>query len=177
MSDVTEDKNIIQRFRDRALEFNRLYESLRAKRVDVSQYPALAVEYNKLVTTGDSIRNSIRTVTGGIDSVVGWYNSVFGDDKEGLKGLGVLPLVPVAVAVTAIAAMGKWGRDVYLFDRRLTEVKRLEDTGISPGRAADIVGGKAPGIFAGVTREVMIPVTVGGVSLIALWMWFKYGKK
>lgn len=106
-----------------------------------------------------------------------WIETVFGDDKEGLKGLGVLPLVPVAVAVTAIAAMGKWGRDVYLFDRRLTEVKRLEDTGISPGRAADIVGGKAPGIFAGVTREVMIPVTVGGVSLIALWMWFKYGKK
>lgn len=177
MSDVSKDKNIIDRFRDRAVEFNRLYNTLSAQGSDVvNNYPAVAAEYNKLITSGDAIRDSISTVTGGIDSVVSWYNSLFGKD-EGLKGFGLLPLVPIAVVATSVAAMGKWGRDVFLFQRRLTEIKRLEEQGMPPGRAADIVGGKAPGVFAGITREVMVPLTIGGVSLLALWMLMRNGKK
>jgi hypothetical protein len=174
---ATADKSMIENFRDKARIFIERYEKLKRMDADVRKYPALHQEYTALVGKGTTIRNSVRTVTGGIDNVVGWFNSIFGNDQTPqLDGLGLLPLIPVAVVIASVAAMGKWGSDVYLFERRLNEAKRLENTGMTPGEAAKIVGEREPpGLIAGVTREVMVPLSIAGV-LIAGLIWMNRGR-
>lgn len=170
------NKSMMQNFRDKARSFNLKYTRLQAMQNDVRKYPALNIEYQKLMGDGATIRNTIRRVTGGIDNVVGWFNNIFGRDTQ-LKGMGLLPLIPVAVVIASLAGMGKWASDVYMFERRFEEIKRLERAGLSPEKASDLVSEKEPtGIIAGMTREIMVPMTVAGVVLIAGWFLLKNGK-
>lgn len=171
-------KSMMENFRDKAKAFIYRYEKLKSLDADVKKYPELRSEYVGLVGRGTKIRDSIRTVTGGIDNVVGWFNSVVGNDKNTqLKGLGLLPLIPVAVVIASLAAMGKWGGDVYMFERRLNEIKRLENTGMSPEKASGIVADReAPGLIAGITREVMVPLSIASVVLVAGWYWANRGR-
>jgi len=177
MNDKQADKSALEKFRDKARIFQVKLKNLQSMKNDVKKYPALQAEYNELVGKGSSIRSTIRTITGGVDNVVSWWNSIFGSDTK-LNSMGFLPLIPIAIVAGSVAAMGKWARDAYMFNRRFEEIKRLEKKGISPGKAAEIVAGKEPrGIVAGVAREVMIPVTLAGVALTVGWYLFNNAKK
>jgi len=172
----TVDVGMLQNFKNKATAFNQKFEKLKTMRSQVANYPALNREFNTLVNRGASIKTTISTITGGVDSVVQWFNNLFGKSDQ-VNGLGLLPLIPIAIVAGSLVAMGKFATDIFLFQRRFEETKRLEQRGIKPARAAEIVAGKAPiGVIAGMTREVMIPVTIAGTLLIAGW-YFLNAKK
>lgn len=163
------DRGLMQRFRDSALRFNAQFARLTQQRNDVSRFPALQSDYNKLISEGSNIRNSIRAVTGGIDNVVGWFNNLFG--SRGQAQLNAWPaLIPVAVVVASMAALGKWAENVYLFERRLTESKRLEELGMPPQDAADVAAGRAT---SGWMKTIIVPLTVITLG----WLFLRNEKK
>jgi hypothetical protein len=101
-------------------------------------------EYNDLLSRGSTIRNTVETVTSMIDAVSGaytsskdWITSLFGVEEP---NLGVLPLIiPAAVIVASLAAMGKWIKDTYIFNRKMDEIAKLEAKGIDPVTASKIM--------------------------------------
>lgn len=113
---------------------------------------ALSTEYGNLLNRGQKIKSVLRSVTAKIDTAVQWFKSTFsGYDAsaymEESQQMGVLPAVAF-VAITAIAGaialMGKYITDVYLFQKKLEEIKRLESKGLTPSQAANIVQKTSP---------------------------------
>lgn len=139
------DKSTLQRFKDKAVEFMQVFTRLGAM-TDIP--PNLQPEYTELMDTGSNIYGTVSWITSTVDSVTGFFSDFFQFDgvqatKDYINGesdtLGVIPLVPIAAVTGAIAFMSKFVADVYLFERKVTEQKRLVNTGMSETQAAEIV--------------------------------------
>ncbi len=145
--------NVVGQFRAKVDEFENNYQGLLAQRDFVQTRPALAAKWNQMVQDGAAIRRSnqdildkidavenavgqaVDTVESGASSAWDWIKS-----QVGLSGLGfVMVLVPIAVIVTALAAIAKWSLDALNFSKTLEETRRLEATGVAPATAAEIV--------------------------------------
>lgn len=139
------DKNTLQRFKDKATEFMQVFTRLGSME-DIP--PNLQQEYSELMDTGSNIFGTVSWITSSVDSVTGFFSDFFEFDgvqatRDFINGetdqLGIIPLVPIAAVTGAIAFMSKYVSDVYLFERKVTEQKRLVASGISEREAADIV--------------------------------------
>lgn len=107
----------------------------------VQNTPELKAEFQKLQRSGSLIRSTIENVTRSIDATVKYFRSLFGDEDSNTMGsLGAIPLIPIAVIAGAITAITKWVKDVYLFERKVTETEKLIQAGVSPANAHKIVG-------------------------------------
>lgn len=100
----TVDVGMLQNFKNKATAFNQKFEKLKTMRSQVANYPALNREFNTLVNRGASIKTTISTITGGVDSVVQWFNNLFGKSDQ-VNGLGLLPLIPIAIVAGSLVAM------------------------------------------------------------------------
>ncbi len=93
----------------------------------------------------------------------------------GLEGLGIVPVVPIALAATVIAVAGS----MALLLRRLTAeeriVRSLERGTLTPAQAvelaANIEGGK-PGLLGAIGGGAMVPLALGAAAL-----WFFMGRR
>lgn len=176
------EKSYIQQFKDKARRFWSLWTNLNQQRSTVSrQAPAVQAEYNDLLSRGSKIRSTIDYVTGAIDKAAAMYDSVkswisetfgFGDIDEPIERyeqMGLIPLIPIAVIVAALAAITKWTSDAYEFNARLNEIQRLEAQGIGPREAAAIVERTMDkGIFGGGVMGNMIPLALLGVAALMI---------
>jgi hypothetical protein len=145
MSEQAADVSTIEAFRQRAQDFWNQWNLLSSKSADVSKMtPEIKKEYDDLLSRGSTIRNTVETVTSMIDAVSGaytstkdWVTGLFGVDEP---NLGFLPLIiPAAVIVASLAAMGKWLKDAYDFNRKMEEIGKLEAKGMSTQEAAQII--------------------------------------
>ncbi len=93
----------------------------------------------------------------------------------GLEGLGIVPVVPIALAATVIAVAGS----MALVLRRLTAeeriVRSLERGSITPAQAvelaANIEGGK-PGLLGAIGGGALVPLALAGAAA-----WFFMGRR
>lgn len=166
---TTDEVSTLDRFRAKAREFIDAFNRLTS--LDVP--PALQSEYSRLYAVGNTVKNTVQaltrtvdTVVGAISSAAGYVGSIFGFNgvepvqaavRDTFNGryrsarFGALPLIPIAAIVAAIAAMTSFISDVYLFERKVTEQKRLESQGVAPQQAAQIVNQSVrPGLLASV---------------------------
>lgn len=166
---LTDDwKKAVIDFRARAGQFLKDVETLRAQRTEINKkYPAFKRDYNELIERSDTIYNTISKVTKGVDKVAEWL----GLDMSNIESsqMGAIPLIPIAIITGAIAAMGKWASDVYIFNQRLAEVKRLEAKGISPARASQIAIKAPAGAMESLGRNVLGPIVP--IVLLGLGLW------
>ncbi len=94
--------------------------------------------------------------------------SVFGTIEELENvGLGLAPLIPIAVITSALGAMTYWGTQFAKFMVSVAEQKRLESTGLSPSQAANIISKKSQsekGFFEGTLLDVkkILPIALLG---------------
>ncbi len=73
------------------------------------------------------------------ETIKKWIEGIFGTiDGFNQAGLGILPLVPIAVIATALAAITKWSISYATFVATVKERKRLEASGLSPQMAAEL---------------------------------------
>jgi len=142
----TNDVSLLNRFKAKANEFMNALDRLN----NIGEVPPnLAEEFSYLTTTAEVVSGTIQTITGTVDSVTGFFSDFFAFDgvaatrdyinNKPAQGMGLIPLIPVAMIAGAIAAMSKFIADVYVFERKITEQKRLEATGMKPEQAAQIV--------------------------------------
>lgn len=141
-----QDISLLQRFKNKAEEF-----MTAVGRLDQIGHvpPNLVAEYNALQGQASIVKNSISWITETVDTVTGFFSDVFQFDgvdavrsyinNESPNTLGFAPLIPVAVISGALAAMGKFISDVYLFERKVTEQQRLVAKGMPEDEAADVV--------------------------------------
>lgn len=140
------DISLLNRFKSKADEFMRALDKLNS----LNDVPAnLEEEFSGLRLTADIVGGTINTITTTIDSVTGFFSDFFNFDGVGAtrdyinnkptNGMGLIPLVAPAMIAGSIAAMTKFISDVYVFERKITEQKRLVSTGVSAQDAANIV--------------------------------------
>jgi hypothetical protein len=129
----------------------------RVQRLMNTDVPAeMTVEKMGLITRAKKIRDMIQSLTGAQAEL------------EPLNQLGVWPLlIPVivggATVVGAITAIRSWDSDLDLFEAKLKEIKRLENTGMTSAAAHALVNSTAPN--KGGWMSLLPIALVGG----ALW--------
>jgi len=90
--------------------------------------------------------------------------SIMGTIEELEKvGLGIVPLIPVAVIGGSLALIFKWSADYATFKAKVAEQIRLEKRGVSPAVASQIVKAKSGTPFVNFdTKSVAVIAGVAG---------------
>lgn len=161
--DKEEWLNAVANLRAKAAEFQALREQVLESFVIAKEYPSLLREYESLIFKSTIIENTIKSVTKGIDVIFGMFNTVFNDSE--VDGLGIVPLVPVAVILSAVAAITYWINSSVKYLNKIKEIKRIENQGYSVEEAYKMISEKENGFL----QQLMSPyVLVGGGLLIVL---------
>ncbi len=149
----------------KAAQFSVLFAQVEQTGDIVSNKPALAEQRSKLLLRGITIRTTIEALTRSIDFVVKQWNQFFGDEPAP-DNLGVIPLVPVAVIASAIAAITYWINDTTKYINRVEEIKRLESQGYTPEQAYNIVEKKRQGILSAIFDPTFLWVSAGVIGVL-----------
>lgn len=128
--------DVIGKFKSAVAKFQAEYATLQSINIDPVKYPDLSKMQLDLLRSGNTIKETIRSITGAVDSAWSWIKSTFGFDglhqMAQINGLGIAPLIPIAVVVGAVAAMVKWGLEFAAFYMKLEYAKSLAAQGLSP---------------------------------------------
>jgi len=172
--------DVIGKFRDKAQEFTQAYNKLLSVKGEASATRATAKEYNDLIARGKKIKSNVQSITSKIDGAWAWLKSNFGFDgieeannMARINGLGVLPIIPIAVVGGSIALLGKWVSDAYIFMEKLKESKRLQmEKGLTPEQAAKVVDRlEKKGAFVNVgLKRLIVPLAILGAIIVAVPM-------
>lgn len=161
--------DVTGKLKDKAKEFQVAYEKLTGSASAVEKNPALKAERVALLNKGNIIRTKVLEITGSIDSAYTWLKSSVG--LSGLSqdsGLGILPMIPIAIAAASVAAMTKFISDTYIYLDKVQKFDVLEKK-YGAERAANIVARLAPsGNFMELLTSRLIPIVVIGGGLIYL---------
>lgn len=131
----------------------------RVQRLINTDVPAeMVVEKMDLITRAKKIRDMIQSLTGAQAEL------------EPLNQLGIWPLVILggATIAGAITAIRSWDSDLDLLEAKLKEIKRLENTGMSPSAAHALVNSTAPNKSNWMS---LLPIALVGGAL-----WFFLGR-
>lgn len=178
MAGVTKaDSGMMENFKQRALVFSRTLEDLKKRESIARSNPAEYQKYREYVASGENIKRRIQQITGGVDSVVSWFTSLFdGNTARDAGQLGILPLIPIAIITASLAWMGSWIKDALAFNRRMDAIANLESRGVSPGEAAKIINKSMPGGFMEtLAKEVKTPIVIG-LGLFGIYLILKKQK-
>lgn len=153
--------DVIGKFREQAAKFTAAYNALLATENSAKKSPALYAEYSTLRKKADDVKAKVQKVTGAVDQAAAWLKSAF--------GLGALPaLVPVAVVVSAVAAMSYIVADISKFVMRVRQFETVSAQ-VGPEKAAAIVAQSNPGggVFdsfgASVKSVALLVAVIAGV--------------
>jgi hypothetical protein len=182
-----QDLSVLDKFRNAALQMRDAFTRLVSLQSYAASRPDLRAEYDDLFSEGETIKKTVQYITSTVDSVTGFFSDAWGSASAAAKrffglgvimqpepGLGIVPIVGVAAIAGSIAIMGKWVRDVYLFERKVAEQKRLEGEGLSPQEAAqqlqhlDTSGSLFGDAFGNLAMPALI---IGGGFLV--WQFLK----
>lgn len=157
------------------------------------QHPELLPRYDELMTEAKEHKATLDRLKSVRRTVIGWLNSIsegLSDWREdfrrrwGLDGLGAVFTLPFAITVAsasaALAAIGKWISDTYIFSRRLNELQRLEAGGLSPKAAAEVVDkslGPAEESFLGIKQSTIRWVVIGGLAIMIVPPMLRYFRR
>lgn len=165
MSLLSEFKQAVANFRNKANEFMLSINNMEQQRNFVATRPELKKEYDDLMDRTGIIKSTVSGITSAINKAAQW----FGVDFDEPQNLGLVPLIPIAAIAASVAVMGKWVSDAYIFNQRIAEVKRLEAKGIPPERAAKIALKMPPSMLQQLGENVIKPVF--GLALLGLGFW------
>ncbi len=169
--------SVLDRFKLRAKLFWSYY--LYLKDLPESKLtPELRVSRNKLLSRGDTLHATISKIAGAYDTISGWYTKLFGSppSKPG-SGLGIVPLVPVAVIGVSLAAIVKWSADAFTFAKKATLANQMAQRGASPGEINKVLSTIADeGSFF--PQAIKTPLYLAGFGLGAyaiyrIYKWIK----
>lgn len=167
--------NAVNRLRQKALEFNRIYDLVVNSQSIAINDDILYEDYDSIRNKGDFIKGTIQRVTQLVDEVYRATNEIMGEENTGalihnintqsnsMNGLGfVIPLIPIAVVTSAIAAITYWVNDALKYLTKIEQVKNLINKDVNPKEAYEIVHGQA------YSFKKYIPWAIGGVVTILM---------
>lgn len=156
----------VNEFRAHIAEFTLNYNNLLAYQGELSNFaPEIQQEYQQLMGRGDTIRNTIETVTQKINEAANWISETFGIGSA--NQLGLAQFLPFAVVAGSITLITKWIKDAIELQTRFSELRRLQGEGMSADQAANVVSKTAgAGWFSNFKGALMpiIPIMVLGIA-------------
>lgn len=129
--------DVIGKFKDKASEFSSAYQQIKNSSAIVANNPTLKAENARLLKIGATIAEKIQNITGAVDKSYDWLKTSLGFDAVNDQ-LGVLPAIPIAVAVAAVAAMTKFLTDAYIYLDKVEKFEQLQKQ-VGPDKAASII--------------------------------------
>ncbi len=161
--------NTVANFKTKAKQFVSDYEQLKSREKLAQSDPALANEYESLMSKGNWIYDTIISIARKIDFI---------GDNQTMNSLGALPLIPIAVIVGAIAAMTAWLADAYTMKQKLDSIERLQAGGADAVDIADAINNKGSLInVKGAPIQSLLILGVAGFALYAFWPQLKKALK
>ncbi|MES9901022.1 MAG: hypothetical protein ABW148_18650 [Sedimenticola sp.] len=157
--------NAVAALKAKAAEFERLKREVEGTYYIAVNDPKLLNEYESLIFKSDVIRGTIESITGGIDYIFKIFNTVFDDTDT--SGLGFIPLVPIAVILSAIAGITYWINDSVKYLNKINEIKRIEREGYSIKEAYQMVEDEK-GFFAKLIEPKYLLIGTGLILVLVL---------
>ena len=143
---------------------------LKAQRNFVATHPELQSEYADLLSRGSFIDNRIKQAKALMQQAAGWWQWLKSSVGLGeLNELGILPLIPVAIAAggAVLLLIGKWLTDAFIFSKKIAAIQALESKGSITGRqAAEVIGRGTGTPILEQIRGNLIWVVIGGTILL-----------
>lgn len=167
----------VQKFKNKADEFWTAYKRLEELEPVAMQTPDTARSYDRVMSSGGAITSNIEGVADTIKSAAGWAGGFFGiENVRRQTQLGALGLLPVAIIVAAISAMGIWLSDAYVEISKLEAIKELTAAGTPVGQAADIVRAGGGGGFAtALGSELGKGIAFAAIAGVGIWFLMRKG--
>lgn len=157
-------------FKAKATEFANLYSDLQKKSAIASTNPALAAQYNQVMSEGNVIQRTV------MDLLTRMGVSLNAVRSSGLNGqLGFLPLIPIATIAGATYAVGRWIDSAYAMKTKLATVDQAIKAGASPDAIAAEASKPLP-VSGSVTGDVK-DILKYGLIFVGLYFAFPYIKK
>ena len=156
MAEAIAKPGMVDDFKAKVAKFVTTFDFLESKRWMVARHPKIKADYDALQKKGVWIKSVIEKATGGADTVKGWWTSVFGE----ASGLGLLPLIPVAVIAASSAMIAKWMSDAFMMAKKLNAIEKLEARGVPPAEASAIVERLSP--------SALLDFRLGGLSITTI---------
>lgn len=160
--DSQEWQDAVVKLRKKASEFNSIFYDVESS--NVSGNSELQSEKDSLLWKGRAIKNTIENITSGIDAV---YRAAQGSGLSGavnLGNVGFLPLIPIAVILSAIGAITYWVNDAIKYLNKVQRVEDYKQAGYSTVEANEMVFGSEfsfrknlPWILGSVAVLILVP--------------------
>jgi hypothetical protein len=173
--------DVVGKFRNAAADYDRAISTAQSYADVAAESPELKAQYDAAMSTYDTLRERIASVQQAISSAMGWFRNLFSAASPGMHGLGILPLVPIALVTATLAVVAYEARQVWTLNAKLSAAADLRRQGVPAAQAAEMVAqitGESPdsggivGMLIGggnVKRLVWIgagaAVLIGGVIL------------
>lgn len=160
----------VNRLKDKAAEFSRVFTKLEQRQPLAEQSPVLKHRYDRVMKLGLNVRQTVQGITGKIDAALRGFQDLFGLSPN-MAGMGAVPLVPIAVIAGAIAAITAWLTDAYALDRQLDSLDSQIKAGVDPVVAGDNIAksGDQPLIDVANPFKGATGLILGGVALYFFW--------
>lgn len=145
----------VQTWRARVAEFQAQMETFMSNQADAVAL-GFGEEWNQLYSRAAAIQSTLTGIADGLSSVYSWVKNVFG-----LAGLGVVPLVPVAIITGSIATLVYFINQLYQFNQKIAYAKSMNYTARETAEILD-----AGGIIGNSqSKSILATVLIGGAIL------------
>lgn len=144
-------ESAINRLKEKAGEFSRVYADFVANRQWAEMDPALFQEWQSIKSIADRVRGTIEWINSQVDSASNWLRGVFG--LSGLQSLSAIPFIPIAYVTGAVAALVYVTNQMVEFNQKVALVRER----LAPGS----ILAPSPGIV-GETGNVLKWLIIGG---------------
>lgn len=178
--------DVVGKFRNAAADYDRAISTVQTYADVAAESPELKAQYDAAMSTYETLKEKIAYVQQAVASAMGWFRNLFSAVSPamrdgGMHGLGILPLVPIALVSGTLAVVAYEAKQVWTLNAKLSAAADLRRQGVPPAQAAEMVAtitGESPdsggivGMLIGggnVKRLVWIgagaAVLIGGVIL------------
>jgi len=165
-------ENAVNNFKQKAKSFVNEYLALQNRENIAALDPKTKSEYDSLMKKGSYIFETIKSLAAKMDYAI---SNLMGGNSNALNGMGILPLLPIAVIAGAVAAIVAWLSDAYIMNRKLDSIEKLHaESGADPVKLSQAIAGKNSLISVGGTPfSTLLPLGIIGLVLYIGWPYIR----
>ena len=163
IQDATSEWNrAMSEAKSKASEFLSVFTKLKSKSETAKKIPGLESDFNSLIEKGEIIKTTIEKVLGN--------GSLPVSNHMGFA----LPLIPIALVLSAIAAISAWLAPAYVMLRKLEVAEKLISKGENPDKVLRVIESGESNIIKDTGNTVsnitkLVGLTIGGFILYRSW--------
>ena len=160
MSDIIETVSaeydaIVNQWRAKVAEFQTALATFMENREDALAL-GFGTEWNELYSRAQAIQSTLTGIASGLSSAYNWIKGVFG-----LDGLGVIPVIPIAIITGSIATLAYFINQLFQFNQKIAFAKSMNYTPEQTNALLD-----AGGILGNSeSKSILATVLIGGAIL------------